>query len=138
MSSMYEYSSEGSASMRSDPLDALHDFHLRQHPDMDVSVLTDDELVQLLKRKDPKDLAHLNMNLTNSQTSDGGEFPYALLSRCLDVDFSSLFIGSVISLDSPTNSLNLSSSPHFSVHHSEYSQTSVSTANGSDDKANSQ
>lgn len=87
MSSMYEYSSEGSASMRSDPLDALHDFHLRQHPDMDVSVLTDDELVQLLKRKDPKDLAHLNMSLTNSQTSDGGEFPYALLSRCLDVDF---------------------------------------------------
>jgi hypothetical protein len=56
-----------------DPLNALHEHNLATNPDLDVSVLTDDELIALLKSaKEPKDLAYLNWN-TSKQIVDGSE-----------------------------------------------------------------
>jgi hypothetical protein len=48
-----------------DPLVALHDRRLEEHPDWESSVLSDDEMIDLLKStKDPKELSFLNMELS--------------------------------------------------------------------------
>jgi hypothetical protein len=48
---------------------------LEQHPELDTSVLSDDEMIELLKKtKDPKELAYLNMALSKQELpSDGSE-----------------------------------------------------------------
>lgn len=48
-----------------DPLLALHEHHLEANPELDASVLSDDEMIDLLKKaKDPKELSFLNLSFT--------------------------------------------------------------------------
>lgn len=71
-----------------DPLVALHDHRLEQHPELDSSVLSDDEMIELLKKaKDPKELEYLNMDLTKQcSSSDGSECIAVEAGRgCTDV-----------------------------------------------------
>lgn len=68
-----------------DPLVALHDHRLEEHPEWDSSVLSDDEMIDLLKQaKDPKELAYLNMGMSKQTLpGDQGESlnpHYAVLS----------------------------------------------------------
>lgn len=55
-----------------DPLTALHGHHLEQDPKLEVSCLSDDELIELLKNtEDPAELAFLNMELSRQTLPDG-------------------------------------------------------------------
>lgn len=57
-----------------DPLNALHEHILATHPDLDTSVLTDDELIALLKNaKETKELAYLNMNMSKQISPEGSK-----------------------------------------------------------------
>lgn len=75
-SSIYSVCTSDSWAMgENDPLNALHDHILATNPELDMSVLTDDEMIALLKSaKEPKDLAFLNMNMSKQTlSSDGSE-----------------------------------------------------------------
>lgn len=57
-----------------DPLNALHEHILATNPGLDTSVLTDDELIALLKSaKEAKELAFLNLNMSKQISPDGSE-----------------------------------------------------------------
>jgi hypothetical protein len=64
------------SSSQFDPLSGLHGHHLEQDLELQVSCLSDDELIELLKNtEDPAELAYLNMELSRQTLPDGrGEF----------------------------------------------------------------
>ncbi|UZJ51888.1 hypothetical protein CBS101457_001208 [Exobasidium rhododendri] len=71
--SSFSQSTNSSSTRDFDPLVALHDHRLEEHPELDSSILSDDEMIDLLKKaKDPKELAYLNMEISKqSLNSDG-------------------------------------------------------------------
>jgi hypothetical protein len=71
--SSFSQSTTSSSTRDFDPLVALHDHRLEEHPELDSSILSDDEMIDLLKSaKDAKELAYLKMGLSKQSISNDG------------------------------------------------------------------